>query len=90
VVWLATPRVNFLVETLWTGSQRVIAQGKTERSQDLYVSPGIRWAHNLNGRLQIVPGFAFPMGIGPCAGEKGVMFYLSFEHPWSIAHSKAR
>jgi hypothetical protein len=90
MVWLASPRLNFLVETLWTRSQRVIGEGQTEQSQDLYVSPGVRWAHNLNGGLQIVPGFAFPVGIGPCAGEKGVIFYLSFEHPWSIAHSKGQ
>lgn len=88
MVWLASPRVNFLVETLWTGSQRVIGPGRTRQSQDIYESPGVRWAHNLNHGLQIVPGFAFPMGVGPCAGEKGVIFYLSFEHPWGIAHSK--
>jgi hypothetical protein len=90
LVWLASPRVNFLVETLWTSSESVVAQRKTLRSQDLYVSPGIRWAHNLRGGLQIVPGVAAPIGIGPCAGEKGVIFYLSFEHPFALAHSHAQ
>lgn len=90
LVWLASPRVNFLVETLWTSSESVVAEHKTLRSQDLYVSPGIRWAHNLKGGLQIVPGVGAPIGIGPCAGEKGVIFYLSFEHPFAPAHSRAR
>jgi hypothetical protein len=90
LVWLARPRVNFLVETMWISSESVVGSHKTQRSQDLYVSPGIRWAHNLNGGLQIVPGIAAPVGIGPCAGEKGVIFYLSFEHPFALAHSRTR
>ncbi len=90
VVWLATARVNLLVETLWTTSESVVAPRKTARSQDLYVSPGIRWAYNLSHGLQIVPGVAVPVGAGPCAGEKGVIFYLSFEHPFGLAHSRAR
>ncbi len=90
LVWLASPRVNFLLETLWVSSESVTGPHHTERSQDLYVSPGIRWAHNLKGGLQIVPGFAVPVGIGPCIGEKGVLFYLSFEHPFALAHSRPR
>ena len=89
-VWLANPRVNLLVETLWVSRESVVGRHKTQRSQDLYVSPGIRWAHNLNGGLQIVPGVAAPLGIGPCAGEKGVILYLSFEHPFALAHSRTR
>lgn len=88
VVWLARPRFNVLLETLWTSSESVIGLGKVERSQDLYVSPGMRWAHNFDTGLQIVPGLAIPIGVGPCAGEKGVILYLSFEHPFSFAHSK--
>jgi len=33
--------------------------------------------------LQIVPGVAMPIGIGPSAGETGVFLYLSFEHPFT-------
>jgi len=90
IVWLAKPRMNFLLETLWTSSQQVIGSHKAERSQDLYVSPGIRWAYNLSHGLQVVPGIAVPLGVGPCAGEKGVIFYLSFEHPFGLAHSRVR
>ena len=90
LVWLASPRLNFLVETLWTSSESVVGPHKALRSQDIYVSPGIRWAHNLKGGLQIVPGVAVPVGVGPCMGEKGVIFYLSFEHPLALAHSRTR
>src|SRR5215471_16545796 len=90
VVWLATRRVNLMVETLWTNSQQVTGPGKARWSEDLYVSPGVRWAYNLPNGLQIVPGVAMPIGIGPCAGEKGVIFYLSFEHPFAFAHSRAK
>jgi hypothetical protein len=46
------------------------------------MSPGARWAFNFTNGLQIVPGVAMPVGIGPGAGEKGVFVYLSFEHPF--------
>jgi hypothetical protein len=88
VVWLAAPRVNFLVETLWTSTQKVAAPGKTTWTQDLYVSPGMRWAYNFKSGLQIVPGIGLPIGIGPCAGERGVVLYLSLEHPFAFAHSR--
>ena len=87
LVWLVSARVNFLLETLWTSSEIIVGPHETQRSQDLYISPGIRWAHNLNRGLQIVPGIAVPVGIGPCAGEKGIILYLSFEHPFAFAHS---
>jgi hypothetical protein len=88
MVWLASPRVNFLVETLWTASENVVAANKTQWSHDLYVSPGIRWAYNLRNGLQVVPGIGVPIGVGPCAGEKGMIVYLSFEHPFAFAHSR--
>lgn len=90
VVWLATARVNFLVETLWTTAQKVSGPQRTAWSQDLYISPGIRWAYNFKSGLQIVPGVAMPIGIGPCAGEKGMVMYLSFEHPFAFAHSRKK
>ena len=82
VVWLARPNFNFLIETQYCGAQSVTARNHTAWSNSLYVSPGIRWAHNLKNGLQIVPGVAVPLGVGPSAGDKGVFLYLSFEHPF--------
>jgi hypothetical protein len=64
----------------WTRTEAVRAAGVTERSHSLYLSPGVRWAHNFRSGLQIVPGLAVPIGIGPSRGEEALFLYLSFEH----------
>lgn len=81
VIWLAHPRFNVMLETLWTGSETVIGKGKTQRTHDLLLGPGVRWAHNFKNGLQIVPGFSVPVGVGPSGGSRGLILYLSFEHP---------
>jgi hypothetical protein len=81
IIWLARPRFNVMLEVLYMGNESVIAPQRTSRSHDLYVSPGIRWAHNLSHGLQVVPGIGVPMGGGPSSGQKGLIVYLSLEHP---------
>ena len=81
-VYLAHPRFNVVLETVMNQFQSVTGPGTTEWSRVFYVSPGIRWAYNFKNGLQIVPGLAMPIGVGPSAGEKGVFAYLSFEHPF--------
>jgi hypothetical protein len=88
MIWLAYPRFNVMLETIWTGSQSVVGHGQTQRNHDLLIGPGIRWAHNFNNGLQIVPGISVPMGVGPSAGNRGVTFYLSFEHPIGPTETK--
>jgi hypothetical protein len=85
VVWLARPRVNLLLETSFVRGETVSAPGATERADALFVSPGIRWAHNLSGGMQIVPGLAFPIGLGPSRGKNGVFVYFSLEHRFRAA-----
>ena len=87
-VFLAKPRFNVLCEWAWSWNASVSGPGQTTRSQSFYVNPGVRWAHNFNSGLQIVPGVGIPVGIGPTAGQKGVIFYLSFEHGLRTAHSR--
>ena len=82
-IWLAKPNFNVMLETVYNDSASVVGQGKTDRSKDVLISPGVRWAYNFKNGLQIVPGVAFPIGAGPSSGDHGVIFYLSFEHPWS-------
>lgn len=48
----------------------------------MFVSPGVRWAHDFDSGLQIVPGIAVPLGLGPSHADRAVFFYLSFEHPF--------
>jgi hypothetical protein len=82
VVWLAKPRFNVVVETAWNSYQSVIGRKQIEESYSLLLNPGVRWAHNFKNGLQIVPGVAVPIGIGPSRGQRGLFFYLSFEHPF--------
>jgi hypothetical protein len=86
-IWQFSNRFNGMLETIWNSGEQVVSQNRTERVQQLFVSPGVRWAYNLRSGLQVVLGVAVPMGIGPSGGEKGVIFYLSFEHPFGWSHS---
>lgn len=80
-VWLATPTVNPLIEVAYTRWQSVVGPGATAATETVYVSPGIRFAINFKNGLQVVPGIAVPLGVGPSAGQRAVFLYLSFEHP---------
>jgi hypothetical protein len=82
LIWLARPNFNVMLETVWNNSENVIAADRTERFNDILISPGVRWAHNFKSGLQVVPGIAVPIGVGPTSGEKGILFYLSLEHPF--------
>ncbi|MBI4459742.1 MAG: transporter [Acidobacteria bacterium] len=81
-IWLAHSRFNVLLETAWADTASVVGPSQTERSRELFLTPGIRWAHNFRNGLQIVPGLGWSVGAGPSAGENGPVVYLSFEHPF--------
>lgn len=82
VIWLASQRVNFMLEAIYTRGQEVAGPGATNTVKSAYVSPGMRWSYDFASGLQIVPGIAFPIGVGPSRHEKSVFLYLSFEHPF--------
>jgi len=81
-IWLAHPRINFLVETVWNSYQSVVARGRSTTSYSFILNPGVRWAYNFKNGLQIVPGVSIPFGVGPSKGDRGLLLYLSFEHPF--------
>jgi hypothetical protein len=87
-VWLVKPRFNALCEVLWSSNATVIGPRHTSRTQSVYVSPGVRWAYNFKSGLQIVPGIGVPFGFMSVQNQKGVIFYLSFEHGLRAAHSR--
>lgn len=80
IVYLTTPELNFLVEAVGTTSEIVTADDSAESEDTFVINPGVRFALNFDSGLQIVPGLAFPIGVGPSAGEFSVFTYLSFEH----------
>jgi hypothetical protein len=82
LIWLARPKLNFLLEAVWSSVRAPIAGGGTAREEVLLVSPGLRFAIDRPSGLQIVPGVAVPMGVGPSDGDLSIFFYLSLEHPF--------
>lgn len=88
LIWLARPALNFMLEVAWDSAEEVVDAGRRERNPGLLLSPGIRGAINLSSGLQIVPGIAVPIGIGPSRGERSLFFYLSLEHPFASTSSK--
>jgi len=78
----ANPNFQLMLETLYDRAQEVTGESSTEWTDDLVISPGFRSALNFDSGLQIVPGIAFPIGVGPSEGTRGVFVYLSFEHPF--------
>lgn len=90
VIWALTEDLNVLCEAVWYSndelSERPSAGGRRlflerDRSDDVVISPGVRWAWNLRD-VQIVPGIALPIGLSRDAIDYGVFFYLSIEHPF--------
>jgi hypothetical protein len=79
-IFLATTNLNLMLEVVGGTAQTVQGNGVTANENSLVVSPGLRYALDF-GKLQVVPGLAFPIGFGPSKGEYGAFLYLSFEHP---------
>lgn len=84
-VWLARQDLNLLVEFAYTSGDVVSGPGVRQPTQSAFISPGLRGAWTFPSGLQIVPGIALPIGVGPSRGEKGIFLYLSFEHPFDWA-----
>lgn len=81
-IWSPSSRADLLVETVWLTGEEVTGPGTTRRREEAYVNLGVRWAFNLRGGMQIVPGLAYTIGLGPSRGEEALFIYLSVEHPF--------
>lgn len=84
VIWLAKANFNALLESFTEFGQEIDGAGNAVRSTEVFVSPGLRWAINV-GSLQIVPGIAVPFRVNGGTAARGILFYLSFEHPFGSA-----
>ena len=84
LILLLHPKFNVMVEGLWSGQITCDEALIDDRCDDstLVIAPGVRGAIDFPSGLQVVPGVAFPIGVGPSEGEKGIYLYLSFEHPF--------
>jgi hypothetical protein len=79
-IWLARSRINFLMEWVWLDAELVNPNGGTRREQAMLLNPGVRVGFDFKSGLQIVPGVAYTVGVGPSDGEEALFLYLSFEH----------
>jgi hypothetical protein len=89
LIYAITKDFNVLFEAVWNSqeglSERTLGQrvaAVRERNDEVILSPGVRWAINLPGDLQIVPGIALPVSISSDNTDYGIFFYLSIEHPF--------
>lgn len=82
-VWLVRPMFNVLLEAAWAREEFVAGPGGVDAQERAVISPGVRFGLNLPGDLQVVPGIAVPIGIGPSSGDRALFLYLSFEHPFT-------
>ena len=85
VIWSLHPRVNLLVEGIWLRDQEVVAAGRTRTGSAAWINPGVRWSFNGRQGLQVVPGIAYTIGVGPSRGDDALFLYLSVEHPFRRA-----
>jgi hypothetical protein len=84
-IFLLTPRLNLMVEGIWTRQHVVVGGDLTDGVEEVFLNPGLRYAIDTQGGLQIVPGIAYTIGVGPSSGDDGIFLYLSLEHPFSRA-----
>lgn len=82
LIYRARPKLDLLLEGVWTRSDDVVAPGRSERGSEGFVTAGVRWAHDFENGLQIVPGVAYAVGFDDADGEEQLLLYLSFEHPF--------
>ncbi len=80
-IYLVAENFNLMCEGVWNATENVPKEGATTMENAFYINPGFRFALNFKNGLQIVPGLAAPIGIGPSTDNFGLLSYLSFEHP---------
>lgn len=79
-IWLVTPTFNLMLESVAGRFETLDENGRRESATNYLISPGMRGALNFASGLQVVPGIAFPIGVGSSRGQRDVFLYLSFEH----------
>jgi hypothetical protein len=72
-----------MLEAVYSRGREVVDEERTGTTESLVISPGLRAAINFASGLQVVPGIAVPLGVGPSRHERSVFLYLSFEHAFS-------
>ena len=92
VFYALTEKFHVVLEATWESIERIEEfdprgsrrpRRRRERGDEVTLAPGFRWAWDLPGDLQIVPGVAFPIGLTEQTVDYGVFLYFSVEHPFT-------
>ena len=78
-IYAVSRTFNFMLETLGEWEESVEAGGGIDRGFTTTISPGFRYALNLDAG-QLVWGLAAPIGLTRGNTDYGVFVYVSFEH----------
>lgn len=90
-IYALTEKFHVVVEALWESVENIEEvdprgdrppRDHRRRHDEVTIAPGFRWAWDLPGDLQIVPGVAFPIGLTEESVDYGVFLYFSVEHPF--------
>jgi hypothetical protein len=84
LIWLASPRINLMLEAVASQQDEFSASGTKVRTHHALVSPGFRYAFNFP-KGQLVVGAAAPIGLTEDTPRNGLFLYLSWEAPvWKV------
>jgi hypothetical protein len=86
VIWLATLDVNLLLELFAFIEDGIDDVGAPERTTNVLINPGVRYALYTDDRVQWVVGAALPVGLSRDAPDIGVFGYMSIEHVLDLMH----
>ena len=87
-IFAVSENFNLMLETVAGRNEDVDLARKVDRTTTALISPGVRYAFNLPGDLQIVAGAAVPVGLTSDSPDWGMFFYLSIEHPFVRTSAK--
>ena len=87
-IYAVSENFNLLLETVASRNEDVDLARNVNRTTTALISPGVRYAFNLPNDLQIVAGAAVPVGLTSDSPDRGLFFYLSFEHPFVRTSAK--
>jgi hypothetical protein len=80
LIHIENKKIQPLVELVANWDDEADAAGGHDRSFELLISPGVRWAPYTQGHTQVVVGAAAPVGLTRESPDVGVFFYFSVEH----------
>jgi DtxR family transcriptional regulator, Mn-dependent transcriptional regulator len=80
-IYRLRPMLNVMLESIVTWQDDVVGPGRSERSFESLLSPGVRGGWNL-GERQIIVGAALPIVWANDSTDAGFFTYFSFEGPF--------